>query len=140
MPDTREKFHWVSIVYAYYTEKSKMTVLSLIARVSDGLMLAEAMDSTEGKSEVEEHRVEAKKLVKTLSRKSPTRLAIETGASYFCYIIENDVCYLTLCEKSYPKKLAFKFLEELQKEFDIQYGADVANTKRPYAYIKFGTN
>jgi len=37
------------------------------------------------------------------------------------------------------KKLAFAFLDELQKEFDIQYGADVAGAKRPYAFIKFDT-
>lgn len=50
----------------------------------------------------------------------------------------NDVCYLTLCENSYPKKLAFNFLEELQREFDIQHGAEVSKAKRPYSFIKFG--
>lgn len=54
------------------------------------------------------------------------------------YIIEGDVVYLTLCEKSYPKKLAFTFLEELQKEFDTSYSSEVAAAKRPYAFIKFG--
>lgn len=61
----------------------------------------------------------------------------ETGF-YFAYIIENDVWYLTLCENSFSKAQAFKFLEELRKEFDIQYGAEVGAAKRPYTFIKFG--
>jgi len=35
------------------------------------------------------------------------------------------------------KKLAFKYLEELQKEFDFEYGTEVKTAKRPYAFIKF---
>ncbi len=29
--------------------------------------------------------------------------------------------YLTLEERSYPKKLSLSFLEEVSKEYDIQY-------------------
>ena len=59
----------------------------------------------------------------------------------FClrYLIDKDVCYLTLCEKAYPRKLAIRYLEELAREFDLQFGAEVANAKRPYQFIKFGT-
>jgi hypothetical protein len=49
------------------------------------------------------------------------------------------VCYLTLCDASYPKKLAHAFIDEIKKEFDIQYGAEVRAASRPYAFIKFGT-
>lgn len=48
------------------------------------------------------------------------------------------VCYLTLCEKAYPKKLAFSYLEELQKEFWAEFGNEVGTAARPYAFIKFG--
>jgi hypothetical protein len=44
-----------------------------------------------------------------------------------------------LCDKSYPKKLAFAFLEELQKEFQEKYGPEVGTVSRPYAFVKFGT-
>jgi len=138
-----------------------MTILTLIARVSDGLMLAEAME-TDAKAEWEEYRNQAKRIIKSISSKGigigtngssngggesgkgeKERVSVDLGGSdgnyYICYITENDVCYLTLCEKSYPKKLAIKFLEELQKEFDIQYGHDIPSTKRPYAFIKFDT-
>ncbi len=56
----------------------------------------------------------------------------------YSYLIEYDVCYLTLCEKTYPKKLAFSYLEELQKEFQEKHGAEVQTAARPYALIKFG--
>lgn len=71
--------------------------------------------------------------------------AIVYRNSWFCappaplsYIIELGVCYLTLCERAYPKKLAFAFLEELQKEFWNEYGREVGTAARPYAFIKFG--
>jgi len=101
-------------------------------------MLSEAMDDSKI-SDVDAYRAQAKKLIKSLNRKSPSRMSVETGPYYFCYIIENEVCFLTLFEKSYPKKLAINFLEELHREFDIQFGAEVNSTKRPYAFIKFDT-
>jgi len=114
-----------------------MSILTLIARLSDGLLLSEEMDA-DGKG-LEEYRNQAKRLFKTLNNKSQDRMSIETGPYYFAYLIQHEVCYLTLCEHSHPKKLVFKFLEELQKEFDIQYGAEVQGAKRPYAFIKFDT-
>ena len=48
------------------------------------------------------------------------------------------VCYLTLAEKSYPKRLAFQYLEELQSEFSRLYGRQIDTATRPYAFIKFG--
>jgi vesicle transport protein SEC22 len=52
-------------------------------------------------------------------------------------MIEFGVCYLCLAEKSYPKKLAFSFLEELQKEFHQVYGQEMLRVARPYAFVKF---
>ena len=33
------------------------------------------------------------------------------------YMIVNNVVYLVIAEKSYPRKLAFSYLDELSKEF-----------------------
>lgn len=33
------------------------------------------------------------------------------------YLIENGIVYLTLTDKSYPKRLAFLFLEDISREF-----------------------
>eukprot|EP01105_Mastigella_eilhardi_P018289 TRINITY_DN4224_c0_g1_i2.p2 TRINITY_DN4224_c0_g1~~TRINITY_DN4224_c0_g1_i2.p2 ORF type:complete len:239 (+),score=72.44 TRINITY_DN4224_c0_g1_i2:63-719(+) len=116
-----------------------MPLLTLISRVSDTLMLAESMDSTVGEKpdELEVLRSQAKQVLKKLGAQSPTRLTIEAGPHYFVYLVQNNVCFLTLCEKSYPKKLAFSFLEELQKEFDTSYGAEVEKIQRPYGFIMF---
>jgi hypothetical protein len=34
--------------------------------------------------------------------------------------MREDLCFLTLCEKSYPRKLALAFLDEIQKEYSLQ--------------------
>jgi len=47
------------------------------------------------------------------------------------------VCYLVLTERAYPKRLAFNYLEELQKEFNLLYATEVDMATRPYAFIKF---
>lgn len=60
---------------------------------------------------------------------------------FFCvsYIIEGSVCYLCICDQSYPRKLAFSYLEELVKEFNMSYGNEVDKPGlRPYAFVKFG--
>lgn len=66
------------------------------------------------------------------------RASLESGAFIFHYIIDSDVCFLTLVEKSYPKKLAYQYLEELQREFLSLYGREIEQARRPYAFIKFG--
>lgn len=54
------------------------------------------------------------------------------------YIIEERVCYLTMCDRAYPKKLAFQYLEDLKNEFERVYGNQIETAARPYAFIKFG--
>jgi vesicle transport protein SEC22 len=46
--------------------------------------------------------------------------------------------YLTIAEKSYPRKLAFLYLDELAKEFSQSYGPKVESARKPYAFIGFG--
>jgi hypothetical protein len=67
-----------------------------------------------------------------------TRLTVESGKYLFHYILDHGVCFLTLCERGYPKKLAFQYLEELTSEFSRLYGQQVDTITRPYAFIKFG--
>ncbi|KAJ3117347.1 SNAP receptor [Phlyctochytrium bullatum] len=86
-----------------------------------------------------EYKNQAKQLFKRLSPDSDQRCSIETGPFIFHYLIEFGVCYLTLCDRSYPKKLAFAYLEELQKEFQEKYGGEVGTVARPYAFVKFDT-
>lgn len=52
------------------------------------------------------------------------------------YLIENGICYLTLTDKSYPKRLAFLFLEDICKEFENdlkeEHGDELASYYIPY--------
>ena len=54
------------------------------------------------------------------------------------YLIVNNVVYLVIADKSYPRKLAFSYLDELSKEFELSYGAKVENVRKPYAFVGFG--
>jgi len=47
--------------------------------------------------------------------------------------------YLTIADKSYPRKLAFSYLEELSKEFAVSYGPKVETVRKPYAFVGFDT-
>ena len=43
-----------------------------------------------------------------------------------------------MCDRAYPKKLAFQYLEDLKNEFERVYGNQIETAARPYAFIKFG--
>ncbi|KAI9112081.1 hypothetical protein K1719_016977 [Acacia pycnantha] len=45
----------------------------------------------------------------------------------------HDVCYLTMCDRAYPKKLAFQYLEDLRNEFERVNGSLIETAARPYA-------
>lgn len=53
------------------------------------------------------------------------------------YLIENEVCYLVLCDKMFSKRMAFSFLEDISQEFQKNYGRKVNSVTRPYAFIEF---
>lgn len=54
------------------------------------------------------------------------------------YLIADNVVYLTIADKSYPRKLAFSYLDELSKEFANTYGPKVETVRKPYAFVGFG--
>lgn len=115
--------------------------LTMIARVTDGLPLAEGLDDGREQRDLEFYKQQAKNLFKKLSQgqHEPSRMSIETGPYVFHYIIEGGVCYLTMCDRSYPKKLAFQYLEDLKREFEKLNRSQIDTVARPYAFIKFDT-
>ncbi|KXS12426.1 snare-like protein [Gonapodya prolifera JEL478] len=115
-----------------------MVKSTIIARVADGLPLAASMDDEEGE-DLTDYKNQAKLIFKRLSASSEQRCTIETGSYVFHYLIDTGVCYLCLCDRSYPKKLAFSYLEELAVEFATRYGPEVGTVARPYAFVKFDT-
>mmetsp|Transcript_37780 Transcript_37780/g.102998 ORF Transcript_37780/g.102998 Transcript_37780/m.102998 type:complete len:184 (+) Transcript_37780:112-663(+) len=82
-------------------------------------------------------------------------MSIDSGSFTFHYMIQLGICYLTLCDKGYPKRLAFLYLDEIHNEF-VNHLTEIEEKKardegrqtqdwdrqidlveRPYAYIKF---
>ncbi|KAL0380585.1 UNVERIFIED_CONTAM: vesicle transport protein [Sesamum angustifolium] len=136
-----------------------MVKLTMIARVTDGLPLVEGLDDGRDVPEADFCKQQVKALFKNLSRgqNEPSRMSIETGP-YFPFTaiplhsLDKDlasnmcsrfqlwrVCYLTMCDRAYPKKLAFQYLEDLKNEFERLYGNQIETAGRPYAFIKFDT-
>ncbi|XP_043254640.1 vesicle-trafficking protein SEC22b-B isoform X2 [Colletes gigas] len=120
-----------------------MVLLMMIARIQDGLPLAATVQEDEqvrnlGRS-ILEYQNQAKMLFRKLGPQSPDRCTIETGPYLFHYLIENDVCYLVLCEKNYSKRVAYSYLEDIAQEFHSVYGKRVNSVTRPYSFIEFNT-
>ena len=73
---------------------------------------------------------------------SPVKVAcsdfIDPYAVTFSYLISENVVFLVIADKSYPRKLAFSYLDELSKEFANTYGPKVEAVRKPYAFVGFG--
>ena len=112
----------------------------MVGRLSDGLPLTASIQESENElgRDFVNYQNQAKKIFKALSDRSPKKCSIESEQYYFHYIIEFGACFLTLCDKSFDKKLAFSFLKNLSEEFFNEYG-DRINSKnlRPYPFIEF---
>lgn len=57
------------------------------------------------------------------------------------YLIKDDICFLCICDRSYPRKLAFTYLADLATEFTTTYSPAQYQSPnlRPYAFVEFDT-
>lgn len=121
-----------------------MVRLTILARVRDGLPLAEGLDR-EKDPNLDNCKAQAKTLIKQLashsnsSAKQMVSVDGVAGPFMFHYIVSEGVVYLALCDKGYPKKLAFQYLEELRREFTSLYGPQIDTATKAYAFIRFDT-
>ena len=57
-------------------------------------------------------------------------MSIQSGNMVFYYMQRENLCFLTLTEDSYPKRLAFLYLEDVAdavlQELHREYAADVS--------------
>ena len=60
---------------------------------------------------------------------SNNKMAIASDNMVFYYMARDNLCFLTLCEESYPKRMAFLYLDEIAdlilQEMLQEYGANV---------------
>uniref|UniRef100_A0A7S0G4H2 Uncharacterized protein n=1 Tax=Rhodosorus marinus TaxID=101924 RepID=A0A7S0G4H2_9RHOD len=130
-----------------------MPIFTIIGRLSDGLTLTQSMASQSDpyRKEVQEYERQAKKLLISSAhdeQKSPLYnqnssqpapyVTAEAGDQFcFHYTSGNGVCFLTLTEKNYPRRLAYDYLNELRNEFLSVYRDQIASASRPYEFIRF---
>jgi vesicle transport protein SEC22 len=109
------------------------------------------MANYQSESELAEYKKQAKLIFRRLTQNSEDRASIESGPYFLqystlhspiddSYLIADAICYLTITDKSYPRKLAFSYLQELAKEFQTSYGVEALKPNlRPYAFVQFDT-
>ncbi|OTB07742.1 hypothetical protein M426DRAFT_317638 [Hypoxylon sp. CI-4A] len=112
-----------------------------IARLSDGLMLCASVDDEQTESSLSEVKSQTKLILRRLNRNAEPQASIESGNYTLHYLIAQDVVYICISERSYPRKLAFTYLSDLSAEFAQSYNAQQlhAPTLRPYAFMEFDT-
>jgi len=86
-----------------------MVLSTTIARVVDGLPLtASTDDDQQATTELSECKGQIKLLLRKLNNNSETLCSIESGKFWIHYLIENEICYLCICEKKLPQKIGFQ--------------------------------
>ncbi|KAJ7638583.1 protein transport protein Sec22 [Roridomyces roridus] len=101
---------------------------TIIVRASDALPLAASVDDEQTEQALQEHKQQSKLIFR------PNHPKFRAP-----YLITDNVVFLTIADKSYPRKLAFSYLDELSKEFATTYGAKVETVRKPYAFVGFDT-
>ncbi|KAK7716810.1 SNAP receptor [Botryosphaeria dothidea] len=111
-----------------------------IARL-DGLILAASVDDEQSESELVEIKSKIKQLLRRVNRNSEPQASIEGGQYTIHYLIDDALIFLCICDRSYPRKLAFTFLSDIKQEFTTTYPSQqyLAATCRPYAFVEFDT-
>ncbi|KAK5737887.1 SNAP receptor [Elasticomyces elasticus] len=125
-----------------------------------GLVLVASVDDSQVQ-EVGELKQQIRQVVKRITPTSEPRASIESGkytmqsvALAFLlprqrqwqhtdegnsYVLNDNLCYIAITEKPYPKKLALTFLEDVRAEFQTSYKRDdyLSLQLRPYQYSEF---
>lgn len=92
-------------------------------------------------SALAEVKSQVKLVLRRLNRNSEPQASIESGNFTLHYLLASDITYLCICDRSYPRKLAFTYLSDLATEFATTYPPAQAMSPalRPYAFMEFDT-
>lgn len=125
-----------------------MCETTFIGRASDGLILTETWDDLSSNRSLQSYKHQAKQILKSIGNdQGVEKCSIDSGNYVFHYIVDDGIIYMTLSGKSYPKKLAFSFLDEIKRLFIEELKTEFANRNefrslidaidKPYYFIKF---
>ncbi|GMP70203.1 hypothetical protein CsSME_00029150 [Camellia sinensis var. sinensis] len=121
-----------------------MVKMTIVGRVSDGLPIAQGPRYVNEEDEnFSSYKQQAEFILKEISRTgsslAPSKMTIRLDLHHHCFncVVENGVCFITLCDSSYPRKLAFHYLQDLLKEFD-KFDTNLLNKiTKPYSFVRF---
>ncbi|XAR71723.1 hypothetical protein NMG60_11018124 [Bertholletia excelsa] len=118
-----------------------MVKMTIVGRATDGLPLAKGPRYVNEEDENFSHYMQqAEFVLQEISRSgsiAPSKMTIRIDSNYFNFMVENGVCFITLCDSSYPRKLAFHYLEDLQKEFEKFDPILISKITKPYSFVRF---
>ncbi|WFC98999.1 SNAP receptor [Malassezia yamatoensis] len=121
-----------------------MVRFTQLVRLSDALPLAQSVEDDQGGVDLTKYKQQAKVIYRKLTSTSETHCTIESGPMALHYMIHpppNDpssVVYLAITDHAYPRKLVFRYLDELAREFGLSHGQQVYQRNlRPYAFVGF---
>ena len=66
------------------------------------------------------------------------KLTSPVESTFHSYVIKGAICALCLCERNFPRKLAFAYLEDIGNEFVNQNANRIDAVTRPYHFLEFG--
>mmetsp|Transcript_14560 Transcript_14560/g.26376 ORF Transcript_14560/g.26376 Transcript_14560/m.26376 type:complete len:223 (-) Transcript_14560:88-756(-) len=120
-------------------------LLTQVARVSDGLPLVDTRTPQPGNPVSNKQQQDAKSILRSINTQSPTRMSIVSDKFVFYFMVRDSLCFLTMTEASYPKRVAFLYLDEvsdvilgeLVKEHGNDWRSQVDRAARPFQYIHY---
>mmetsp|Transcript_20365 Transcript_20365/g.57859 ORF Transcript_20365/g.57859 Transcript_20365/m.57859 type:complete len:222 (-) Transcript_20365:112-777(-) len=120
-------------------------LLTQVARVSDGLPLVATQTPSPAYPVSSKQQKEAKDILRKLTHGTPNKMSIVSDDRVFYYMTRDNLCFLTMTETRYPKRLAFLYLDEtadiILNEFVSEFGnawrSEVDNTARPFRFIHY---
>lgn len=122
-----------------------MAQVVIIARMPDGLILAELQDGTGGAVSQNRHKIS--RLLHRAGCLSP-RCSIDCGGGFVFHLAQGDgVCYLAMFHQKYPRNYAFAFLEDIQNLFQeelkrefgtgsVDHRSHVDTIEKPYYFVR----
>lgn len=77
-------------------------------------------------------------VITRMTPQSATEATLESGSYEIHYLKVAVVIYFVICERGYPRNLAFSYLNDVAQEFEHSHGNESRKpTVRPYAFVSF---
>mmetsp|Transcript_12966 Transcript_12966/g.24368 ORF Transcript_12966/g.24368 Transcript_12966/m.24368 type:complete len:240 (-) Transcript_12966:91-810(-) len=95
-------------------------LITIVARLSDGLPLVASFANSGGGEDLSLQKQQAKEILRNLNSngRPVSKMSISTSNNkVFHYLVQSNICILTLTEQAYPKRLAFLYLSEVADAF-----------------------